>query len=242
MVFESILPLKRLKEIDDEEINVKHIAIDVSEISFLETLNKNNSEESLQAIENNLIKRNELLKSIIDLQINYKIPIVTLYLSRKEDKPIFESKIYEKINELFNELDEIIVKNSIRLTAMGKWYDIPTNTTDYLRTLVEKTKDNESFFLNLCINYSGREEIIDSCKIMAHKVKSGKLEPNNITNEEFRNNIYASKFSQPDKIIILNKKRKLSGFLLWDSSESLIYFLEKNWNEITMKELEKFFA
>ena len=241
MVLDNILPLKRLKEIDEEKEKLKHIAIDISEVSFLEKMWREKGEESTQDIINSLDKKNELIKKVLDFQIKNEIPIVTLYISKKKDKPIFYGKIYDKISEIFQHLEEVSAKNDIRITIVGKWYDVPNNTLDSIRKIIEKTKSNESLFFNLCINYDGREEIIDSCKILAHKAKSGKILPNQITEENFKENIYISKFSSPDRIIIMSQKNKLSSFLLWDSSESRIFFTEKGWNEIGPKEVEKYF-
>ena len=241
MVLDSILPLKRLKEIDEDEIKIKHIAVDISDISFLEKINKDKGEESLEEIEITLSKRLEVIKNIYDLQIKNKIPILTIYISRKKDKPIFFGKIYEKINEILDMLEKISIVDGVRITVIGKWYDIPNNTTERIRRIIDKTKDNESFFINLCINYDGKEEIIDTCKILGHKIKMGKIEPNEIDEEVFKENIYTSKFSIPERIIVLSRKKKLFSFLLWDSSDANIYFLEKRWNEINQKEIEKYF-
>ena len=241
MVLDNILPLKRLKEIDEEKQKLKHIAFDISEVAFLEKLWKEKGEESTQDIISNLDKKNELIKAILDLQIKNKIPIVTLYVSKKRDKPIFYGKIYDKFNEIFQFLEEVSTKNGIRVTIVGKWYDVPNSTLDSIRRMIDRTKNNESFFLNMCINYDGREEIIDSCKILAHKAKSGKILPNEITEENFKENIYISKFSAPDRIVVMSKKNKLSSFLLWDSSESRIFFTEKGWNEINPKDVEKYY-
>ena len=241
MVFDNILPIKRLKEIDEEKQKLKHIAIDLSEISFLEKLWNEKGEESTTEIIRLLERKNELIKTILEIQVRNEIPIMTLNISKKKDKPIFYGKIYDVLNEVFQHLEDFSINKKVRVTVIGKWYDVPTNTIDKIRKIIDKTKINESFFLNICINYDGREEIIDSCKILAHKAKTGKIIPNQITEENFKENMYISKFSSPDRYIVINKKNKLSSFLIWDSSESQIFFAEKNWNEINPKELEKYF-
>ena len=86
-----------------------------------------------------------------------------------------------------------------------------------------------------------KEEILDACKVIALKSKLGKLIPNQITEEDLKDNLYVSYFIPPDRIISINKRKRMLSFLLWDSAFSRIYFIEKQWNDLNSKELEKYF-
>ncbi|MFW5852824.1 MAG: undecaprenyl diphosphate synthase family protein [Nanoarchaeota archaeon] len=242
MVLDSLLPLKRLKEIDENGQKIKHIAFNLSDISQLEKIMKEKGDTAVNEIENNLSMRNKLLRSLFDLQLKNNIPIMTLYVSKKIDKPIFFSKIYEKLNEFLDFILPVARENQTRITFLGKWYDVPGNSTEKIRRIASETKSYESYFLNLCINYDGQEEILDSCKIIAHKVKLGQIEPNSISMDNLKDNIYISRFSPPDRIISISRSRKLYSFLLWDSAYSYIYFHEKDWSETVTRDLERFFV
>ena len=93
------------------------------------------------------------------------------------------------------------------------------------------------FFVNLCINYDGQEELIDSFRIIARKIKSSTLDPDSITKEEIKENVYSSYFIPPDVIIITGKRKFFGGFLLWDSIKSKIYFSDILWPDIKIDDL-----
>ena len=84
------------------------------------------------------------------------------------------------------------------------------------KQVIESTKDYDFFFTNFCINYSGHDEIVDACRLIARQVKAGKIDPNSISRETIKENLYSSYFIPPD-LIIKNGKATISGLLLWDS-------------------------
>jgi undecaprenyl diphosphate synthase len=242
MVLDNLLPVKRLREIDENGEAIKHVAINIADILFLEKLFKEKKDEAFSQIVQELEKRNSLIKNIIELQVKNSIPIVTLYITGKQH-PVFFSKIYEVFNELLQELkhNSLVSENNIRVTFLGKWYDLPSNTIDHVKQLSELTSQNEKYFLNFCLNYDGQQEIVDAARVVAHKIKLGKIEPQDVTIQDLKQNIYLSQFSSPDRIVTVSKKRKFYGFLLWDSVASRIYFVDKQWNEVTIRDLEKYF-
>ena len=105
--------------------------------------------------------------------------------------------------------------------------------------MLEETKDYDSFFLNLCINYDGQEEIVDSCKLIGRQIAAGKLAPESITKEVIKENCYSSYFIPPDLIIKTGLKTKIAGVLLWDSLNATIFFVKKNWPELKQSDLQK---
>lgn len=176
-------------------------------------------------------KKHEILKKMIDMQIKLDIPIMTFYLTRKkiEDTEHFIILI-DSLIKLFEELreDSRIHKNQIKISVFGKWYDLP-RIVEPIKAIIESTSIYDKFFLNLCVNYEGQEEIVDACKLIARKIKLDKIDVDAIDKELVKDNIYASYFLPPDLIIITGKRKKTNGLLLWDSTDSLIYYSNKLW-------------
>ena len=69
------------------------------------------------------------------------------------------------------------------------------------------------------------------------QAKIDKISPGQINKLNIKENLYTSAFMPPEKIIILGGKKKLDGFLLWDSKKAEIMFLDKNFNDINIEEL-----
>jgi len=206
----------------------KHIAITTDGIIKWAKKNDKPLEEAYS-------QSNLLVKSTIKTQIINNIPIITIYLLpselvRNDSFPAAVDAIVNLFNELKN-LEEI-KKNMVKISVLGKWYDLPGRAVDAIKEAIDTTKDYDAFFLNFCINYDGQEEIVDACKLIARQIKSEKLDIDAISKDQIKENIYSSYFLPPD-IIIKNGKEVLSGILLWDSPNTRIFFTKKLWPDFS---------
>ena len=184
-----------------------------------------------------------VLKEVIMFQARTGIPIMTVHvLPEKMDKttetyPKFLDSMASFLTAL--SVDELIHKNKIKVTIFGKWYDMPGKIIDPIKTMLEETKDYDSFFLNFCINYDGQEEIVDSCKLIARQVAAGRLMPDAVTKGIIKENCCSSYFIPPDLIVKTGLKTKITGVLLWDSVNATIYFTRKHWPELKQSDMHK---
>ena len=96
------------------------------------------------------------------------------------------------------------------------------------------TRDHDRFQLNIAVSYGGRAEIVDAVKLIAEKVREGDLEPQAITEELFESFLYTEGIPDPDLIIRTSGEERLSGFLLWQSAYSELYFTEVYWPAFRM--------
>jgi len=182
------------------------------------------------------------VEEIIRYQMAFDVPIMTLYLvnSRVEQAEDFV-EIMDALGEFFRELlrNKDIFKSKIKVSILGKWYDLPSRVVEPVKRVIDETKDYDSFFLNLCINYDGREEIVDACKLIVRKAMLEKLDVDSIDMSMVKDNIYSSYFLPPDLMIKTGTGKRLHGFLLWDSSWSIIYFSGVLWNDFREKDIIK---
>ncbi|MCX8147193.1 MAG: undecaprenyl diphosphate synthase family protein [Candidatus Woesearchaeota archaeon] len=211
--------------------NPKHIAIDASEADL-----KNTARKPVEYYKKIFSKTSWLL----NMQIKLNIPIVTINLfnyeiKESEDFPV----VMDALVDFFSELKKnpLLNENKVKVSVLGKWYDLPGRVIEALKPVIDETRDYDSFFLNICLNYDGKEEIIDACKIIAKKIQAGKMDAEAINKEAIKDNIYSSYFLPPDMLIKLGNERKLHGFLLWDATESYVYFSTKSWLEFDEKHL-----
>ena len=129
------------------------------------------------------------------------------------------------------------VKGKVRIKFCGTFEKIPPKNVEKMKKIMEITKNNEEYKLNLLIGYGGREEITQAAKKIAKEVKEGKLKPDDITQEVFQKHLYLQ--SEPD-LIIRTSEHRLSGLLPWQSIYSEIIFLkDKHWPEFTQKDFKK---
>lgn len=185
-------------------------------------------------------KRADLIKDLVNTQIRLNIPIMTIFLlstSAKNSENF--SFLMDDLAKFFNEFitNKKIHKDQIKISILGKWYDLPERVVNPIREIIESTKDYDKFFLNFCVNYNGHEEIVDACRLVARQIKSEKIDPESINKQLIKENLYSSYFISPD--LIIENNNKFSGLLLWDSKNSMIVSTGKQWPEFTKSDLFK---
>jgi undecaprenyl diphosphate synthase len=184
----------------------------------------------------------DIIENIINLQIKVRIPVLTIHILPEIPKKSQQfSELLDSFAQFLDRISfgETINKNKIKVTVLGKWYDLPGKVVEHIKSVIGETKDYDSFFLNLCVNYDGREEIVDACRLIAKQAQAKKLYPESITKETIKENIYSSYFIPPD-IIIKNGTRTDPGtLLLWDSPYSYLYFTGKQFPETTKEDIVK---
>ena len=195
--------------------------------------------EELKAAHKRAFKK---VEEIIRYQLCFDVPIITLYLinSRVKEARDF-TETMDALAEFFKELlqNKDIFKNKIKVSILGKWYDLPSRVVEPIKRVIDETKDYDSFFLNLCINYDGQEEIVDACRLIVRKALLEKTDVESIDAIMVKDNIYSSYFLPPDVIIKTGTGKRLHGFLLRDSTLSLIYFSGILWHEFKEKDFIK---
>jgi undecaprenyl diphosphate synthase len=171
-----------------------------------------------------------IVEDIIRLQVKLGIPIVTIYVLPETSKKSQQfSYLLDGFVQFLDRISfgEMINRNKIKVTVLGKWYDLPGRVVEHIKSTIEETRDYDSYFLNFCVNYDGREEIVDACRIVAKQVQSKKLNPEAITKETIKENLYSSYFIPPDMIIKNGTRADPGTLLLWDSPYSYLYFTGK---------------
>ena len=86
----------------------------------------------------------------------------------------------------------------------------------------------------MALSYGGRAEIVDAGNRILAEKNDGK-----ITEEAFRNYLYAPDIPDPDLLIRTSGELRLSNFLLWALAYSEIYVTDVLWPDFGEEELKK---
>ena len=92
---------------------------------------------------------------------------------------------------------------------------------------------------SIAINYGGRAELVRAMKNIAVEVKEGKIDINNINENVISDHLYTIGIPDPDLIIRTSNELRLSGFLMWQSVYSELYFIDINWPDFNEEQLDK---
>ena len=156
--------------------------------------------------------------------------------NREKEEVDYLMKLFAKY---IKDFDRKFKDATARIRLAGEISRLPEDLQEKVRAIEEKTKNNTGITINLCINYGGREEIVNATKILAEKVKNGELESSDITEEMIGKLLRTGDAPDPDLFIRPGGEIRLSGFLLWQSSYSELYFANPLWPDFNEEELEK---
>lgn len=167
------------------------------------------------------------------------IHIVTLYgfstenYSRPDEEVDYlMDLILRKLKQY--QVDPEIQRSGVKIKVIGQRENLSAEMIEEIEKTEELTKDNDNFLLNIAISYGGRAEIIDAVKKIAEEIQSGRMSPEDISEQVFGNYLYTEGIPDPDLIIRTSGEERLSGFLLWQSAYSELYFTEVYWPAFRM--------
>lgn len=163
-----------------------------------------------------------------------QVPVITLYLLSTDN---LKQRNSEELQDLFVILDELardmVKRGRWKIRIMGDRKALSGEFLDSLEESERASVSTKGAVVNLAIGYGGRQEITDAMRsIVKASIESGgdlsKLS-DSLTPELIASHLYTSDQPDPDLIIRTSGEQRLSGFLLWQSSNSELYFEEALW-------------
>lgn len=178
------------------------------------------------------------IAKVVDAAREFGIKYLTVYAFSTENwkRPQDEVRVLmELIREFTTDMLPDMMKNNVRLRTIGRTSDLPLPSRLALQKAIDTTAKNDGFTLNIALSYGGRAEMIDAMNKMLKERKSD--EP--LTEEEFRNYLYAPDIPDPDMMIRTSGEMRISNFLLWQLSYSELYVTPVYWPDFGKEELAK---
>ena len=87
--------------------------------------------------------------------------------------------------------------------------------------------------VNVAVGYGGRQEIVDAVRgLLSKELANGATAEQlieSVTVDAISENLYTSGQPDPDLVIRTSGEQRLSGFLLWQSAYSEMWFTEAHW-------------
>jgi short-chain Z-isoprenyl diphosphate synthase len=178
------------------------------------------------------------LDDLLTWCVGLGIPAVTLWVLSTNNlarKPEEVSGILAAIENKLCSLAESpqIHHHRIRVRAVGRLELLPASTLSAVRAAESATKGYDSTVLTIAVAYGGRQEITDAVQSLLReqlaKKKSLAEVIAMVTPDTVGRYVYSPDLPDPDLIIRTSGEIRLSGFLLWQSASSELYFSEVNW-------------
>lgn len=129
-------------------------------------------------------------------------------------------------------------KKNVKIVFSGRREPLPKRVLKMIDEVTEKTKDNTGPIFNICVNYGGRPEIVDTTKKICEMVKNGDINIDDIDEDLFTKNLYQD-LPPIDLMIRTSGEIRLSNFLLWQNAYAEFYFPEVEFPGFDEKEFDK---
>jgi undecaprenyl diphosphate synthase len=182
------------------------------------------------------------VKETIEAASTSGVKYLTLYAFSTENwnRPKIE------VNKLMNLLVSSLKKefkslheNDIKLCAIGNLNSLPSKAFNELNEVIEKTKNNKKLVLTLALSYGSRNEIVETVKEIANKVKNNIISIENIDDSIINEHLYTRNLPDVDLLIRTSGEQRISNFLLWQLAYAELYFTDVLWPDFKKEDFFK---
>ena len=129
-----------------------------------------------------------------------------------------------------------LIKNNVRLTAIGNLNRMPAFAVNRLRRCMEDTSHCTGLVLCLALSYSSRWEIVEACRRLARDAADGAIRPEDIDDDMLSSRLATADMPDPDLLIRTGGDLRISNYLLWQIAYSELYFTSKYWPDFTKED------
>lgn len=178
------------------------------------------------------------LMKLIPHVFNRGIKYISIYAFSKENynrDPKEVDYLMDLFVKLFKKKQNIFKKEKIKVLFSGERSRIRKDVLESMEKLEESTKEFNDKVLNICLSYSGREEIVSTIKKI---LKEDNLNIDEIDEEYISNNLY-QKLPDLDLVIRTSGEQRISNFMLWQSSYAEYVFPKIYFPDFNEKEFDK---
>lgn len=129
-------------------------------------------------------------------------------------------------------------KNNIKVVFSGRKEPLSDKVYESMKSLEKETLNNTGGILNICLNYGGQTEIVDTTKKLINDVLDGKLKTEDITPEIFMKNLY-NDLPPMDFLIRTSGEIRVSNFMLFSLAYAEMYFPKTYFPDFKESEFDK---
>lgn len=174
------------------------------------------------------------ISEVVDWARESMVELVTVYLLSTENLGRDSAELellYDIIVDVVNEL--AAGDHSCRVRLVGHLDLLPADVAKRLKDAAVETADKTGITVNIAVGYGGRQEIVDAVQtLLAEEAAAGTAAAelaDRVTIDSLSRHMYTSGQPDPDLVIRTSGEQRLSGFLLWQSAYSEIWFTDTYW-------------
>lgn len=173
---------------------------------------------------------------------NMGIKYLTVYAFSTENwnRPKEEvDALMKLLNQYMKNCQKTAEKNRMKVRVIGDKSGLSEAIQREIAALELATKEYDGLNFTIALNYGGRDELTRAVRKIAASVKSGDINPEDITEETIGRALDTAELPDPDLMIRTSYELRISNYLLWQLAYAEFYFTEVPWPDFDEKELQK---
>lgn len=197
------------------------------------------NERGLKRIEGHR-RGGEVVDDIATYSRQLGIRYLTLYAFSTENwqrDPEEVSFLMHLLSDFLVSKREKILKNGIRLNAIGDIEDLPDFVREKLFSVMSESSVNSDMVLTLALSYGSRREIVNAVKKICRDVLENRIIMADLSEVLFSSYLFTKDMPDPDILLRTGGEKRVSNFLLYQISYAELIFVEKKWPDFTPDDL-----
>lgn len=138
------------------------------------------------------------------------------------------------LDKNFKELEQ----NDVKIRFIGERYMLDADIVEKMERLEQNTAENKSLVLQIALSYGSRQEILNTAKEIAERVKNGDMQPQDVDEQTFSAMLYTGGVPDPDLLIRTSGEQRISNYLLWQIAYSELFFTKTLWPDFAKEEFK----
>lgn len=184
----------------------------------------------------------ESLKKIVTEANNLGVKYITVYAFSTENWKRPEAEVNYLMNLLLDYLknaEKTLAGENVVIRCIGSRKELSDEINEQIVRTEKFTANNDGIVMNIALNYGGREEITNACKVLCEKAAKGEIRAEDITDKDFENQLYTANQPDVDLLIRTSGEERLSNFMLWQVSYAEMWFTPKLWPDFKPADLRQ---
>ncbi len=180
------------------------------------------------------------VRSVIEGCVEQGVEALTLFAFSSENwkRPALEVRGLMQLfmHALEREVRKL-ARHNIRLRIIGDLSRFSPELQQRIREAEERTAGNTGLALNIAANYGGRWDIVQAARSLAQRCVDGELDPADISEELFGEQVSLAELPAPDLCIRTGGEQRVSNFLIWQFAYTEFYFSDCFWPDFDKADL-----
>jgi undecaprenyl diphosphate synthase len=176
------------------------------------------------------------VRAAADLGIEY----LTLYGFSSENWKRPRSEVLDLMGLLrmyiHDDLEDLHA-SGVEVRIIGAKTHLDGDIVELIEHAQTRTRGNSKLKLIIAFNYGGQDEIVEAARRIAEEAAAGKIKPEAVDRALFTSYLATAGIPDPELVIRTSGERRLSNFLIWQTSYSELVFTDTLWPDFSKAHL-----